>query len=69
MRFVERLIADHRGILQVPSNLTALREICDTFIDAGWTSSASRSWNPHITRRRPGLWRDLEISSDSEPQE
>ncbi|MBT2418092.1 hypothetical protein J7F01_08460 [Streptomyces sp. ISL-22] len=41
VRFVERLIADHRGILQVPSNLTALREICDTFIDAGWPQAYS----------------------------
>ncbi|MBE1600257.1 ATP-binding protein [Streptomyces stelliscabiei] len=41
VRFVERLVADHRGILQVPSNLTALREICDTFIDVGWPQAYS----------------------------
>ncbi|MFE3237549.1 hypothetical protein ACFXKJ_36185 [Kitasatospora indigofera] len=36
VKFAERILADHRGILQTPANLTALREICDTFIDAGW---------------------------------
>lgn len=41
VRFVERLVADHRGILQVPGNLTALREICDTFIDVGWPQAYS----------------------------
>ncbi|WP_174564896.1 ATP-binding protein [Actinomadura chibensis] len=36
VRFVERVLADHRSILREPDNLTALREVCDTFIDAGW---------------------------------
>ncbi|MFI7027525.1 hypothetical protein ACIBK1_02320 [Microbispora rosea] len=36
VRFVERNLPDHRSILQAPGHLTALREICDTFIDAGW---------------------------------
>ncbi|MER6958898.1 ATP-binding protein [Streptomyces sp. NPDC000618] len=36
VKFVERILADHRGILHTPENLTALREICDAFIDAGW---------------------------------
>jgi hypothetical protein len=34
--FVERILADHRSILRNPDNLTALRQICDAFIDAGW---------------------------------
>jgi hypothetical protein len=34
--FVERILADHRGLLRSPDNLTALRQICDAFIDAGW---------------------------------
>ncbi|WP_407915193.1 hypothetical protein [Kitasatospora sp. NE20-6] len=36
VRFAERILADHRDILKVPENLTALREICDIFIEAGW---------------------------------
>lgn len=36
VKFVERILADHRSILHTPENLTALREICDAFIDAGW---------------------------------
>nr|WP_144298820.1 ATP-binding protein [Streptomyces sp. TLI_235] len=36
VKLAERILADHRDILQTPANLTALREICDTFIDAGW---------------------------------
>ncbi|WUH91929.1 ATP-binding protein [Streptomyces sp. NBC_00433] len=36
VKFVERILADHRNILHAPENLTALREICDAFIDAGW---------------------------------
>ncbi|MEC3995886.1 hypothetical protein VSR01_21135 [Actinacidiphila sp. DG2A-62] len=35
VKFVERILADHRSILHTPENLTALREICDVFIDAG----------------------------------
>ncbi|MGW1506108.1 hypothetical protein ACWCQW_47990 [Streptomyces mirabilis] len=34
--FVERILADHRSLLRDPDNLTALRQICDAFIDAGW---------------------------------
>ncbi|MVO90585.1 hypothetical protein GPA10_39005 [Streptomyces sp. p1417] len=34
--FVERILADHRSLLRNPDNLTALRQICDAFIDAGW---------------------------------
>lgn len=34
--FVERILADHRSLLRSPDNLTALRQICDAFIDAGW---------------------------------
>jgi len=33
---VRRILADHRGILQAPECLTALREILDIFVDAGW---------------------------------
>ncbi|MFE5945318.1 hypothetical protein [Streptomyces sp. NPDC056480] len=36
VKFAERILADHRDILRVPENLTALREICDIFIEAGW---------------------------------
>ncbi|MFJ7164365.1 hypothetical protein ACIQUV_02530 [Streptomyces globosus] len=36
VRFAERILADHRDILRIPENLTALREICDIFIEAGW---------------------------------
>ncbi|WP_133061486.1 ATP-binding protein [Streptosporangium minutum] len=36
VRFVERILADHRSTLHTPENLTALREVCDTFIEAGW---------------------------------
>ncbi|MFH9044541.1 hypothetical protein ACH4FA_35170 [Streptomyces sp. NPDC017966] len=34
--FVERILADHRSLLRSSDNLTALRQICDAFIDAGW---------------------------------
>lgn len=33
---VERVLADHRGILRSPEHLTAVREVCDIFIEAGW---------------------------------
>jgi hypothetical protein len=36
VRFVERILADHCSILRTSQNLTALREVCDTFIEAGW---------------------------------
>ncbi|MFE9792294.1 hypothetical protein ACFYRL_11180 [Streptomyces goshikiensis] len=36
VKFAERILADHRAILRIPENLTALREICDIFIEAGW---------------------------------
>ncbi|MFF3920387.1 hypothetical protein ACFYZB_44680 [Streptomyces sp. NPDC001852] len=39
--FVERILADHRSLLHNPDNLTALRQICDAFIDAGWPQAHS----------------------------
>ena len=36
VKLAERILADHRDILKAPENLTALREICDIFIEAGW---------------------------------
>ncbi|MER7805420.1 ATP-binding protein [Streptomyces parvulus] len=36
VKLAERILADHRDILRIRENLTALREICDIFIEAGW---------------------------------
>lgn len=36
---VEKLLADHRNILQQPQCLTALRELLDVFVEAGWSSA------------------------------
>ncbi|MFG2537862.1 hypothetical protein ACGFU4_21765 [Streptomyces sp. NPDC048511] len=36
VKLAERILADHRDILRIPENLSALREICDIFIEAGW---------------------------------
>ncbi|MFD5623784.1 hypothetical protein [Streptomyces yangpuensis] len=33
---VERVLADHRELLRTPECLTAVRQICDVFVDAGW---------------------------------
>ncbi|MEV7152953.1 ATP-binding protein [Streptomyces sp. NPDC093084] len=33
---VERVLADHRELLRMPECLTAVRQICDVFVDAGW---------------------------------
>ncbi|MER7967995.1 hypothetical protein ABTX35_03095 [Streptomyces sp. NPDC096080] len=33
---VERVLSDYRDLLRAPACLTALREICDAFVDAGW---------------------------------
>ncbi|MEU5335649.1 hypothetical protein AB0G51_20310 [Streptomyces asoensis] len=32
----ERVLSDYRDLLHAPQCLTALREICDVFVDAGW---------------------------------
>ncbi len=36
VRIVQRVLADHRGILQTAECLSALRQILDVFVDAGW---------------------------------
>lgn len=36
VQVAERVLADHRGVLRNPECLTALREICDVFVEAGW---------------------------------
>lgn len=33
---ITRLLADHRGVLQDPACATALREVLDVFVEAGW---------------------------------
>ncbi|MGW6890326.1 hypothetical protein [Streptomyces chartreusis] len=33
---VEQALADHREVLRQPECLTAVRQICDVFVDAGW---------------------------------
>jgi hypothetical protein len=33
---ITRLLADHRGVLQEPAFATALREVLDVFVEAGW---------------------------------
>ncbi|MFD6347695.1 hypothetical protein ACFWF9_23645 [Streptomyces roseolus] len=34
--FVEQVLAGHRELLRTPECLTAVRQICDVFVDAGW---------------------------------
>ncbi|WP_097873429.1 hypothetical protein [Streptomyces sp. ms184] len=34
--FVEQVLADRRELLRTPECLTAVRQICDVFVDAGW---------------------------------
>lgn len=36
VEIVQRLLADHRAVLQDPNALDALREILEVFVDAGW---------------------------------
>jgi hypothetical protein len=39
VRIVERMLAGHRGILRAPENLTALRELLEVFVEAGWPTA------------------------------
>jgi hypothetical protein len=51
VRIVDRLLADHRGILQAPECLTALRQILDVFVEAGWPSAHRLAYGlEHIFR-------------------
>ncbi|MFC8664025.1 hypothetical protein [Streptomyces sp. NPDC057199] len=36
VRLVEQVLADHRELLRTQQFLTAVRQICDVFVDAGW---------------------------------
>ncbi|MFJ2008070.1 P-loop NTPase family protein [Streptomyces chartreusis] len=36
VRLVEQVLADHRELLRTQECLTAVRQICDVFVDAGW---------------------------------
>jgi hypothetical protein len=36
VRLVERILADHQQLLRTPECLTAVRQICDVFVAAGW---------------------------------
>jgi hypothetical protein len=51
VRIVQRLLADHRGILRNSACLTALREVLDVFVDAGWPQAHRLAYGlEHIFR-------------------
>ncbi len=50
-RVVERLLSDHRGVLQSDDCLSALREVLDVFVDAGWPDAHRLAYGlEHIFR-------------------
>jgi hypothetical protein len=51
VRIVQRILADHRGVLQRAESLTALRELLDVFVDAGWPEAHRLAYGlEHIFR-------------------
>ena len=51
VRIVQRLLADHRGILQSADCLAALRQILDVFVEAGWPEAHRLAYGlEHIFR-------------------